>query len=126
MVNCSREMTSNSKPDPPVVRPRRQIRPPAHLVDYQFPGSGYVKKASPTARQDEAGVEEAPPTPEYVSRPSSPKSQPSYEGDLLLQDKWRDTFEDIRSEDDEVHLQAQQLSDIKSMWTVLSAAAEYS
>ncbi len=109
-------MTSNSKPDPPVVRPRRQIRPPAHLVDYQVPGSGYVKRASPTARQDEAGVEEAPPTPEYVSSPSSPKSQPSNAGDLL-QDEWRDTFEDIPSEDDELHLQAQQLSDIKSMWT---------
>ncbi|KAI2646188.1 CD48 antigen [Labeo rohita] len=93
--------------------PRRQIRPPAHLADYQVPGSGFVKRALPTECLDEARAEEAPPMPEYVSRSSSPKSQPSYTGDLLLQDEWRET----QSEDDELRLQAQQLSDIKSMWT---------
>ncbi|KAL1258161.1 hypothetical protein QQF64_011405 [Cirrhinus molitorella] len=106
-------MTSNSKSDPPVVRPRRQIRPPAHLADYQIPGSGYVKKALPTACLDEVRIEDAPLTPEYVSRSSSPKSQQSYTGDLLLQDEWRESD----SAESELHLQAKQLSDIKSMWT---------
>ncbi len=52
-------MTSNSKSDPPVVRPRRQIRLPAHLEDYQVPGSGYVKRALPTACLNEDRIEEA-------------------------------------------------------------------
>ncbi len=50
---------------------------------------------------------------EYGSRSSSPKSRSSYTGDLLLQDEWRET----QSEEDELHLPAQHLSDIKSMWT---------
>lgn len=72
-------------------------------------------RAVPTAHLDQAGVEDAPPTPAYVSRSSSQKIQHSYAGDLLLQDEWQET--DTQSEDDELHLQSQQLSDIKSMWT---------
>ncbi len=95
-------MTSNSKSDPPVVRPRRQIRLPAHLADYQVPGSGYVKRAFPTACLNEDRIEEALPMSEYGSRSSSLKSRSSYTGDLLLQDKWRET----QSEEDELHLPA--------------------
>ncbi|XP_065099626.1 uncharacterized protein [Paramisgurnus dabryanus] len=100
-------MTSHSEPDPRVVRPRRQIRPPARLADYDVTGTENVKRALPTSRLNEAVRDEAPLRTDTVSRSSSPKSQLSYLDDLDVQDEWQ--------EDDE-HLQSQQLSEIKSMW----------
>lgn len=109
-------MTSHPEPDPPVVRPRRQIRLPAHLADYQVAGSGYVKRVLPTAGLNEAEMQDALTMPENASRSSSPRSQPSYRDELILQDEWRETFEDMPREKKELHFQAQQLSDIKFMW----------
>ncbi|KAL0171405.1 hypothetical protein M9458_031716, partial [Cirrhinus mrigala] len=115
-VNHSREMTSRSEPDPPVVRPRRQLRPPARLADYQVHGSGFVERVPSTTRLSEAELEAAAPISENASRSSSPKSQPSYADDLVLRDVWPEPFGYVSPEYDERHLQVQQLSDLKSMW----------
>lgn len=49
-------MTSHSELDPPVVRPRRQIRLPAHLADYQVSDSTHMKRTSPLNRQRDTAV----------------------------------------------------------------------
>ncbi len=115
-MNHSREMTSRSESDPPVVRPRRQIRLPAHLADYQVHGSDFMKRAQSATRLNEAGMEAAAFMSENASRSSSPKSQPSYADDLVVQDIWPEPYGEVSPEPRERYLQVQQLSDMKSMW----------
>jgi len=99
-------MTSHFEPDTPVVRPRRQIRLPAHLADYQVTDSTNMKRALPLF----------PPTAESVSQSSSPESQSPYPDGLLLCDEWPDLAEDVAPEYNEPR-QDQHLFDIKAMWT---------
>ncbi len=115
-MNHSREMTSRSESDPPVVRPRRQIRLPAHLADYQVHGSDFMKRAQSATCLNEAGMEAAAFMSENASRSASPKSQPSYADDLVVQDVWPEPYGEVSPEPRERYLQVQQLSDIKSMW----------
>ncbi|NP_001410306.1 uncharacterized LOC100150025 [Danio rerio] len=108
-------MISNSEPYPPDVRPRRQIRQPAYLADYEVHGSGFVKRAPVSNRLSEYANEAVAPMSANVSRSSSPTSQPSYTDDLILQDVWPEPSGYESPGYDKQHFQVQQTSDIKSM-----------
>ncbi|XP_067265288.1 uncharacterized protein [Chanodichthys erythropterus] len=93
-------MTSRPEPEPPIVRPRRQLKPPAYLADFQVQRPGLERRSRPPtySNEDEDDVE-------CESRVSTPISQQSLFGDLVLQDEWQDKQGDLQRER---HLQDRQ------------------
>ncbi len=96
------------RPEPPVVRPRRHVKPPAYLADFQVQRSGSERRSQQPAcsSDDETKAEYAPLSSE--SRVSTPISQHSPTSDLVLLDEWQDISENFQREEEELHPQVQQ------------------
>lgn len=93
-------MTSRPEPEPPVVRPRRQLKPPAYLADFQVQRPGLERRSQPPtySNEDEDDVE-------CESHVSTPISQHSLFSDLVPQDEWQDKQGELQRER---HLQDRQ------------------
>lgn len=100
-------MTSCPEPEPPVVRPRRQLKPPEYLADFQVQRPGPERRSQPPtySNEDEDDVECASLSAECESCVSTPISQHSRFSDLVLQDEWQDKQGDLQRER---HLQDRQ------------------
>ncbi|RXN14040.1 hypothetical protein ROHU_028875 [Labeo rohita] len=116
-------MTSRPEPEPPVVRPRRHVKPPAYLADFevQRPGSERRSQQPACSSDDEAKAEDPPLSSEHESRVSTPISQRSPTSELVLLDEWRDTRGDLQRENDELRSCIRQLPEILSALQGLKA-----
>lgn len=103
-------MTSHPEKEPPVVRPRRHVKPPAYLADFQVQRSGSERRSQQPAcsSYDETKAEDPPLSSEHESRVSTPISQRPPTSDLVLLDEWQDTRGDLQREEEELHPQARQ------------------
>ncbi|RXN38437.1 hypothetical protein ROHU_001105 [Labeo rohita] len=98
-------MTARPEPEPPVVRPRRHVKPLAYLADFevQRPGSERRSQQPACSSDDEAKAEDLPLSSEYESR------------------EWRDTRGDLQRENDELRSCIRQLPEILSALQGLKA-----
>nr|XP_021334729.1 uncharacterized protein LOC101884915 [Danio rerio] len=99
-------MSSCSQQEPPAVRPRRHIKPPAYLADFQVRMTGSERGCQQLtySSDEEVNAEYAPLSTERESHAFTPISQRSPTSDLVLQDEWQST---PREEDEKYH-QSQQ------------------
>ncbi|XP_026115567.1 uncharacterized protein LOC113094113 [Carassius auratus] len=99
-----------SQTGPPVVRPRRHVKPPAYLADFQVqrPGSERRSQQSACSSDDEAKAVDPPLSSECESGVSTPISQRPPLSDLVLLDEWQDIRGDLQREKEGLHPQARQ------------------
>lgn len=90
------------RPEPPVVRPRGHLKPPAYLADFQVQRPGPERISLQPAYSDEDDAELASLSAERESRVSTPISQHSHFSDLVIQDEWQDTLGDSHRENEEL------------------------
>lgn len=100
--------------DPPAVRPRRRVNPPAYLEDYELSGHG-SQRQQPQSPSYQGRLEDEPPSTTGRSVSTSPVSQASEHTEWILNDQWDCTAEKLREENASLQAQVRQLPELTAM-----------
>ncbi|XP_067233763.1 uncharacterized protein [Chanodichthys erythropterus] len=97
--------------EPPAVRPRRRVNPPAYLEDYELSEPG-PQRQQPRSPSYQGALEDEPPR---RSISTSPVSQASEHSEWILNDQWDSTSERLREENAALQQQVKQLPELTAM-----------